>query len=185
MGREALASLLESRETLDALGSTAYRSSDGERGDGGVLVGRDEGRKNGGMQVTAKTSARSERVSSKRIGLGLRTVSAAIALAMAASTLAPDVALAAPKSRFTPARKVGRGFANTILGFLAIPGQMTAQTRERGAATGLPIGFGMGLGWFVASELIGVYEILSCPFEAPPGYKPILEPEFPWEYFED
>ena len=115
----------------------------------------------------------------------MRTVCAAIAMAMTVSAIAPDVAFAAPKSRFTPARKVGRGFANTILGFLAIPGQMTAQTRERGPATGLLIGFGMGLGWFVASEAIGVYEILSCPFEAPPGYKPILEPEFPWQYFEE
>ena len=101
------------------------------------------------------------------------------------SAALPDSALAAPKSRFTPARKVGRGFANTTLGFLAIPGQMTVQTRERGAAAGLPIGFGLGLGWFVASELIGVWEILTSPFEFPAGYKPILEPEFPWQYFEE
>lgn len=115
----------------------------------------------------------------------MRAVCAAVALTMTIGALVPDVAMAAPKSRYTPARKVGRGFANTILGFLAIPGQMTVQTRERGPATGLLIGFGMGLGWFVASEVLGVYEILSCPFEAPPGYKPILEPEFPWQYFEE
>ncbi|MFO0691644.1 MAG: exosortase system-associated protein, TIGR04073 family [Myxococcota bacterium] len=115
----------------------------------------------------------------------MRAIGAALAIALTVGALSPDVAMAAPKSRYTPARKVGRGFANTILGFLAIPGQMTVQTRERGAATGLLIGFGMGLGWFVASEVLGVYEILSCPFEAPPGYKPILEPEFPWQYFEE
>lgn len=98
---------------------------------------------------------------------------------------APDAALAETKSRFTPARKVGRGFANTTLGVLAIPGQMVVETRKRGAAAGLPIGFGIGIGWFVASELIGVWEILTCPFEFPAGYKPIIEPEFPWEYFEE
>lgn len=114
-----------------------------------------------------------------------RALAAALVITLAVGAVVPDAAYAAPKSRFTPARKVGRGFANTILGFLAIPGQMTAQTRERGPATGLLIGFGMGLGWFVASEVIGVYEILTCPFEAPPGYKPILEPEFPWQYFEE
>jgi len=92
---------------------------------------------------------------------------------------------AAPKSRFTPARKFQRGFTNTTLGILAIPGQMTVQTRERGWAAGLPIGFAYGLGWFVASELVGVYEFLTCPFPFPPGYKPILEPEFPWQYFEE
>lgn len=120
-----------------------------------------------------------------RVSRSVRGLCAAMAIAMTVGALSPDVALAAPKSRYTPARKVGRGFANTILGFLAIPGQMTVQTRERGPATGLLIGFGMGLGWFVASEVLGVYEILTCPFEAPPGYKPILEPEFPWEYFEE
>jgi putative exosortase-associated protein (TIGR04073 family) len=110
---------------------------------------------------------------------------ALVATLTSLSAVVPDAASAAPKSRFTPARKVGRGFANTTLGFLAIPGQMTAQTRERGAAAGLPIGFGLGIGWFVASELVGVWEILTCPFEFPAGYKPILEPEFPWQYFEE
>ncbi len=103
----------------------------------------------------------------------------------AVGSAVPDAAFAAPKSRFTSARKVGRGFANTTLGFLAIPGQMVVETRERGAAAGLPIGFGLGIGWFVASELIGVWEILTCPFEFPAGYKPIIEPEFPWQYFEE
>ena len=121
----------------------------------------------------------------RRAARRMRALGAAFAIALTVCALSPEVAWAAPKSRFTPARKVGRGFANTILGFLAIPGQMTVQTKERGPATGLLIGFGMGLGWFVASEAIGVYEILTCPFEAPPGYRPILEPEFPWQYFED
>lgn len=103
----------------------------------------------------------------------------------AIGAVAPDAAVAAPKSRFTPARKFNRGFTNTTLGVLAIPGHMTVQTRERGWAAGLPIGFVYGLGWFVASEVVGVYEFLTCPFPFPPGYKPILEPEFPWQYFED
>ena len=114
-----------------------------------------------------------------------RSLSAALVIVLAVGAAVPDSALAAPKSRFTPARKWGRGVANMTLGFLAIPGQMTVETRKRGAAAGLPIGFGMGIGWFVASELIGVYEFLTSPFEAPPGYKPILEPEFPWDYFEE
>ena len=130
------------------------------------------------------------RTASPRRGLARFARAVAFGLALAAtlttlSAVVPDAASAAPKSRFTPARKVGRGFANTTLGFLAIPGQMTAQTRERGAAAGLPIGFGLGIGWFVASELVGVWEILTCPFEFPAGYKPILEPEFPWQYFEE
>ena len=26
--------------------------------------------------------------------------------------------------------------------------------------------------------------IVTCPFEFPKGYRPIIDPEFPWEYFE-
>ena len=113
-----------------------------------------------------------------------RVLIALAAILLVLGSLAPEAALAAPKSRYTPARKFQRGISNTTLGVLAIPGQMTAQTRERGAAVGLPLGFVMGIGWFVGSELVGVWELLTCPFPFPAGYKPILEPEFPWQYFE-
>lgn len=120
---------------------------------------------------------------------GTRNTSSRMLVALAAillvlGSLAPEAALAAPKSRYTPARKFQRGISNTTLGILTIPGQMTAQTRERGAAVGLPLGFVMGLGWFVASEVVGVWELLTCPFPFPAGYKPILDPEFPWQFFE-
>ena len=32
--------------------------------------------------------------------------------------------------------------------------------------------------------LVGVYEFLSAPFPAPAAFRPILEPEFPWDYFQ-
>jgi len=96
--------------------------------------------------------------------------------------LLADPALA--QSQYTSARKVGRGFSNLTLGVLAIPGQMVQEIDRRGAAVGVPLGFGKGLGWFVATELVGVWEILTSPFEFPAGFRPILEPEFPWQYFE-
>ncbi len=113
-----------------------------------------------------------------------RVLVALSAILLVLGSLAPEAALSAPKSRYTPARKFQRGISNTTLGVLSIPGQMTAQTRERGAAVGLPLGFVMGIGWFVASEVVGVWELLTCPFPFPAGYKPILEPEFPWQFFE-
>lgn len=36
---------------------------------------------------------------------------------------------------------------------------------------------------FVATEVVGVWEVITCPFETPPGFKPILKPEYPWGYF--
>ena len=102
---------------------------------------------------------------------------------LATALVTPSAVLAEPS--YTPARKLGRGLSNVGLGVLAIPGQMVQETKERGAAIGLPLGFAKGIGWFVATELVGVWEFLTCPFEFPKGFRPIIEPEFPWNYFED
>lgn len=48
----------------------------------------------------------------------------------------------------------------------------------------MPLGFGKELGRFVATELVGVWEILTSPLEFPAGFRPILEPELPWQHFE-
>ena len=86
---------------------------------------------------------------------------------------------------YTAARKAGRGLAAMTTGFLEIPGNMVTESRKHGAGAGIPLGFVFGLGKLVVRELVGVYEFLSSPFEAPAGFKPIIEPEFPWDYFED
>jgi putative exosortase-associated protein (TIGR04073 family) len=96
------------------------------------------------------------------------------------------LALAVPgiaSARDSSARKVGRGAANLTLGVLALPGEMVQTTRESGPFVGATWGFAKGVGMFVASEVVGLWEVLTCPFETPPGFKPILRPEFPWGYF--
>ena len=95
-------------------------------------------------------------------------------------------ALAIPASasaRDSAARKVGRGMANLTLGVLALPGEIMETTQERGPFVGATWGFAKGVGMLVAHELVGVFEVLTCPFETPPGFKPILAPEYPWGYF--
>ena len=37
----------------------------------------------------------------------------------------------------------------------------------------------------VATEAVGLFEFLTCPFETPPDFKPILAPEFPWGHYQD
>lgn len=86
-------------------------------------------------------------------------------------------------ARDSAARKIGRGAANLTLGVLAVPGEIVETTRESGPFVGATWGFVKGVSMFVATEVVGVWEILTCPFETPPGFKPILEPEFPWGYF--
>jgi putative exosortase-associated protein (TIGR04073 family) len=91
---------------------------------------------------------------------------------------------AGPADAQTAVRKMGRGLANMTTSFLEIPGQMVKETRAEGAGLGIPVGFAKGLGMIIPRVLVGVYEFLSAPFPAPEGYRPILHPEFPWDYFD-
>lgn len=106
--------------------------------------------------------------------------------AFVSTVLVTVFAMAAPGSadaRDSSARKIGRGAANLTLGVLALPGEIVQTTRERGPFVGATWGFVKGVGMMVAHEVVGVFEILTCPFETPPGFKPILAPEYPWGYF--
>jgi putative exosortase-associated protein (TIGR04073 family) len=95
------------------------------------------------------------------------------------------VGLPATAEAQSAARKVGRGLAAMTCGFLEVPGNIVKVYRERGPAWGFSLGFVQGLGGFVVRELVGVYEFVTAPLEVPPGFEPIIEPEFPWSYFDE
>jgi putative exosortase-associated protein (TIGR04073 family) len=92
---------------------------------------------------------------------------------------------AVPVGAQTAGRKFGRALAAMTTSFLEIPGNMVAESRARGNAEGLPLGFARGCGMIVPRVLVGVFEFVTAPFAAPAGYRPILEPEFPWSYFDE
>ena len=94
------------------------------------------------------------------------------------------LASSSPARAQTAARKFLRGLAGMTTSVLEVPGNMVRETNERGPAEGLPWGFARGLGMIVPRTLVGVYEFLSAPFPAPAGYRPVIEPEFPWSYFQ-
>ncbi len=83
----------------------------------------------------------------------------------------------------TSAQKFGRGLAGMTCGFLEIPGNIVKETKAKGAI-GVPIGLATGLGMTVTRELVGVYEFITAPFPLPAGFRPILTPVYPWDYFE-
>lgn len=112
-----------------------------------------------------------------------RTASAGRALLLAV-VLAVTLAPGAWAQEMTAGRKAGRGLAGITLGVLEIPGNIVQEARTNGGFSAATVGLGVGLGKFVARELIGVYELLSAPFPIPEGYRPVLTPEFPWQYFE-
>ena len=86
-------------------------------------------------------------------------------------------------SQNTAGRKFGRGAANFTLGVLAIPGQIVRTSRRSGPFVGATWGLVKGVSFMVASEVVGLFELATSPFETPPGFEPILKPEFPWQYF--
>lgn len=81
-------------------------------------------------------------------------------------------------------RKAGRGLAGMTTAFLEIPGNMVAESDRRGPGVGIPVGFAIGCGMIVPRVLVGVYEFVSAPIPVPAGYRPILSPEYPWDYFD-
>ena len=91
---------------------------------------------------------------------------------------------AAPADAQSAPRKFLRGLAAMTTAFLEVPGNMVEETNKRGAAGGIPLGFAIGCGMIVPRVLVGVYEFVSAPFPFPENYEPILQPEFPWGYFE-
>jgi putative exosortase-associated protein (TIGR04073 family) len=103
---------------------------------------------------------------------------------MAAATLFGALVLPSVGMADTAVDKLGRGLAGMTTGFLELPGNIVAETRDRGGAAGATIGFAKGLGMIPVRELIGVYEFVTAPFPLPDNYEPLVHPEYPWDYFE-
>ena len=101
-----------------------------------------------------------------------------------AALLALITPVAAEATTYTAARKFGRGLAAMTTCFLEVPGNIVKTTRARSAAWGWTLGLAEGMGRLVVRVPVGVWETFTAPFELPPGFKPIIEPEFPWGYFD-
>jgi putative exosortase-associated protein (TIGR04073 family) len=104
-------------------------------------------------------------------------ISAVVALVV---LLAPATAAA----QYTAARKIGRGLSNFTCGWLAIPGEVVQTGRERGYGWGFTLGFVEGIGMAFVRTAVGAYESISAPFPLPEGFRPIVRPEYPWDYFD-
>jgi putative exosortase-associated protein (TIGR04073 family) len=113
--------------------------------------------------------------------MNVRTIAAAALFGL----LLPTAALARHTTSDDGAMdKLGRGFAGMTTGFLELPGNIAAESRDRGPLAGMTVGFAKGIGMIPVRTLVGVYEFVTAPIPAPDDYAPILEPEYPWDYFE-
>ena len=91
--------------------------------------------------------------------------------------------LTTPARSQTAMRKAGRGLAGMTTSVLEVPGNMVAESHAQGPGVGIPLGFVKGLGMIIVRTLVGVYEFVTAPLPAPANYRPIIRPEFPWDYF--
>lgn len=89
-----------------------------------------------------------------------------------------------PPVGHNPLRKLGRGFANLLFGFVEVPNQYTKTVADHGGASGITYGLPKGIFRWMQREVVGVYEIVTFPIPAPRGYKPVMKPEFPNEDYE-
>ena len=80
--------------------------------------------------------------------------------------------------------KMGRGLAGMTTSFLELPGNIAAEGREDGAAAAATVGFAKGVGMIPVRTLVGVYEFVTAPIPVPDDYRPIIQPEFPWDHFD-
>ena len=81
-------------------------------------------------------------------------------------------------------RKFGRGVANFLFGIVEVPNQITKARADQGGGSGTTYGVGKGIMRWFQREGVGIYEIVTFPFPAPKGYKPIMKPEWPNEDYE-
>jgi putative exosortase-associated protein (TIGR04073 family) len=109
-----------------------------------------------------------------------RTIVGALTAAALGATLALPLRAAAD----TAPDKLGRGLAGMVAGVAELPGNMKVEIEDRGPAAGSFVGFFKGIGMVVVREVTGVYEFVTAPLPVPEGYRPVLQPEYPWDYFD-
>ena len=81
-------------------------------------------------------------------------------------------------------RKLGRGLANTLTGFVEIPKKVILISKNDNPLLGLTWGWVKGTAVGLLRTAAGVYETVTFPIPAPAEYEPIVNPEFVFEEWE-
>ncbi|MFH1381165.1 MAG: exosortase system-associated protein, TIGR04073 family [Candidatus Omnitrophota bacterium] len=77
-----------------------------------------------------------------------------------------------------PGKKLVRGVANIVTGWVEIPKNIYDTSVEDNLFSGLTLGLAKGIGMAIVRTGAGVYETVTFPFPIPEEYAPVLEPEF-------
>ena len=99
-------------------------------------------------------------------------------------TPSSDDATSAPDSTDTTFRangafsKLGRGAVNTLTGWVEVPKRVHETAQRSGPWVGITWGLLRGLGYGFIRTAGGLYEAVTFPFPAPPGYRSVIQPEY-------
>ena len=74
--------------------------------------------------------------------------------------------------------KLTRGAVNIVTGWVEIPKRIHETSQTSGAAAGWTWGLLRGFGYGFIRTAAGFYEFFTFPFPAPPGYEPVIRPEY-------
>ena len=74
--------------------------------------------------------------------------------------------------------KLTRGAVNILTGWVEIPKRIQETSNDAGAFAGFTWGLLRGIGHGFIRTAAGGYELLTFPFPAPPGYEPVIQPEY-------
>jgi putative exosortase-associated protein (TIGR04073 family) len=77
-----------------------------------------------------------------------------------------------------PAKKLGRGVANILTGWVELPKNIYETSVEENVLSGLTMGLAKGVGMTIVRTGAGLYETVTFPFPIPEDYQPVLEPEY-------
>jgi len=75
-------------------------------------------------------------------------------------------------------KKLARGLANVLTGWVEIPKNVYDTSVEDNIVSGLTVGLVKGVGMAIVRTGAGVYETVTFPFAIPEDFVPVLEPEF-------
>lgn len=102
----------------------------------------------------------------------------AVCMVLMLSVSAGPTAAAQPLDSEKALTKLTRGVVNILTGWVEIPKRLMETTQISGPAAGFTWGILRGAGHGFIRTTTGLYEMFTFPFPAPPGYVPILHPEY-------
>ena len=112
----------------------------------------------------------------------MRKLAALAGLVVAAVVLATTTqASAEPMEAGKAVTKLTRGAINAVTGWVEIPKRIHETSQASGAAAGFTWGLLRGFGYGFIRTAAGFYELFTFPFPAPPGYEPVIQPEYVFE----